>query len=53
MAKVLLWYTLERLVSIPAGIFISLHELLIRRVLESLERAEGRHGLVDMVFGED
>jgi hypothetical protein len=53
MAKVLLWLALERLVSIPAVMFISLHELLIRRVLRAMERAEGRHGLVDMVFGED
>ena len=53
MTKVLLWYTLERLVSIPAGLFMSLHELLIRRVLESMERDGGRSGLVDMVFCED
>ena len=53
MARVLLWYVLERSVSVPADLIVSLHEFLIRRVLRALERAEGREGLVDMVFGED
>ena len=53
MAKVLLWYALERLVSIPAGMLMSLHELLMKRVLRAMEADEGRSGLVDRVFGED
>ncbi len=53
MARVLFWYVLERLVSIPARIIMPLHEFLIRKVTESVKRAEDRHAPVDMPLGKD
>jgi len=43
MLRVLSWYILERLVRIPAFMFMSLHELLMYKVLKTLREAERKN----------
>ena len=40
MLKVLFWYMLERLVRIPTFMLMTLHELLMSKVMKVLGKAE-------------